>query len=419
MSVIEEPRARDERRELARLVFAELGAATGGIGQIHRAIADRAFRAIGPQGRVAELMHHAIAGGVYAGLRGAALAFGRVAEIAVDRGGAADAPPISATPRGALALGALTGLVGDTLERQGSALAQPMSVRLRGRPVALTADGLARAFPDAAPRLAVFVHGLMETERAWWLRTRDGGGTYGARLANDLGLTPVYVRFNSGRHISENGRELSRLLDDLVAAWPVAVGEIALVGHSMGGLVARSACHYGAQDDAPWTKRVRHVVSLGTPHFGAPLAQAVHVAGAALAAVPETRPFGAFLRRRSGGIRDLRHGSLVDEDWQGSDPDALRAAACREVPLLPGATHCFVTATLTPNPDHPLARLVGDTLVLVPSASGRSGARRVGFRDEDGLHVGATHHVALLNHPIVYERLRDWLATSPRELARG
>jgi hypothetical protein len=124
-----------------------------------------------------------------------------------------------------------------------------------------------------------------------------------------------------------------------------------------------------------------------------------------------------FLRRRSAGIRDLRHGSLVDEDWRGRDPEALRAAACKEVPLLPWATHCFVSATVTRDPNHPLGRLLGDTLVLVPSATGQGKTRRIPFRDEHGHHVGGTHHLALLNHPEVYERLRDWLATAPEALA--
>ena len=121
----------------------------------------------------------------------------------------------------------------------------------------------------------------------------------------------------------------------MVAAWPVAVEEIALVGHSMGGLVARSACHQAAEAGMALAGRVRHVVSLGTPHHGAPLKHGVHLAAHALHALPETRPFARFLRRRSAGIRDLRHGSLVDRDWEGCDPDALRAAACAEVPLLP------------------------------------------------------------------------------------
>ena len=146
----------------------------------------------------------------------------------------------------------------------------------------------------------------------------------------------MYVRYNSGRHISENGRSLSELMEELVAAWPVEVERIALVGHSMGGLVARSACCHAAEDGADWARLVRHSVSLGTPHMGAPLEQAVHVLSAGLAALPETRPFANFLRRRSGGIRDLRQGSLVDEDWRDCDPDALRGGRVRGGPAARG-----------------------------------------------------------------------------------
>ena len=96
------------------------------------------------------------------------------------------------------------------------------------------------------PRLAVFVHGLFETEHAW----RYGGGPrYGDRLP---GWTPVYVRYNSGRHISENGRSLAERARR-ARARSDEVEEIALVGHSMGGLVARSACHAGGD----WTRASR------------------------------------------------------------------------------------------------------------------------------------------------------------------
>ena len=308
----------------------------------------------------------------------------------------------------------IQGLRGDALEAESSALAQPMAVRAHGEVVPPERAPLARAFGAATPKLAVFVHGLMETERAWLL---GGTPTYGERLAHDGDYTPLYVRYNSGRHISENGLELSKLLDALVGEWPVPVKEIALVGHSMGGLVARSACFQANEEGAIWVRRVRHVVSLGTPHMGAPLEQMTHYASAALDRVPETRPFARFLRRRSAGIRDLRQGSLVDEDWRGRGPDALRAAACREVPLLEGASHCFVSATVTRSARHPVGRLIGDWLVLVPSASGRSRSRRIPFRAEDGLHVGKATHFALLNHPAVYAQLRDWLATSPRRVA--
>jgi pimeloyl-ACP methyl ester carboxylesterase len=340
-----------ELRALTRLAFAELGLGAGGIGEVHQAIADRAFSDDG----LAKTLHDAISGAVYAGVRGAATLTGHAASAVVPE--RAVAPP---------ALAVLNGLRGDVLEPP---LAIPMTLRVEGA---------------ESPRLAVFVHGLFETEHAW----RYGGGPrYGDRLP---GWTPVYVRYNTGRHISENGRTLAQELEALVAERDVE--QIALIGHSMGGLVARSACHVGGD----WTRLVTHVVSLGSPHTGAPLESAVHYAAHALGAVPETRPLSRFLRRRSAGIRDLRSGSLVDEDWKDRDPEALRAVACREVPLLDGARHCFVAATVTRRADHPVARMVGDWLVLEKSAS---------HRTQETLHVGGAHHLALLNHPAVYERL--------------
>jgi pimeloyl-ACP methyl ester carboxylesterase len=381
-----------------------------GIGGVHAGIAERVFRAVGPQGAAVRVIHDGISGGVYAGLKSASRAAGTGADALLSRREATEGPALSTHPKGALALAALNGLIGDRLERESSPLHVRLAIRVHGRPVPAEPEAVAEAFPDATPRIVVFLHGLMETEHAW----RYGGQeTYGARLRREIGATPVEVRYNTGRHVSANGRSLADELEALTQAWPVPVESVALVGHSMGGLAARSACHQAAERGDEWVRKVRHVVSLGTPHMGAPLEEAVHVAAAGLAALPETRPFGNFLRRRSAGIRDLRRGSLVDEDWQGRDPDALRAAACREVPLLDGATHCFVSATITDSDRHPVGRLIGDWLVLQPSASGRSRRRRIPFRDEDGLHVGGAHHLALLNHPAVYERLRGWLARPP------
>jgi pimeloyl-ACP methyl ester carboxylesterase len=391
-----------ELRALTTLGFDELARATGGIGSIQRAVSGRVFSAVGPGATLVRPVHQAITKGVYRGLgagtRAAGLAAGAVA-------GRRSGPPVSSTRAGSAVIAAITGLTGDRLEEEGSPLAQPMALRVKGEPVPLEPDALAEAFPNATPDIVVFLHGLMETEFSW-----GTGETYGTRLERDLGYTPMTVRYNSGLHISQNGRCLSELMDELVAAWPVEVERIALVGHSMGGLVARSACHRGAEDGAAWAQLVKTSVSLGTPHLGAPLEQAVHYLSAGLARLPETRPFANFLRRRSGGIRDLRQGSLVDEDWRDCDPDALRAAACAEIPLLEGATHCFISATVTRSDRHPVGRLIGDTLVLKPSATGRSRTRRIPFEEEFGMHLGGAHHFALVNHPAVYEKLRVWLA---------
>ena len=400
----------DELRALAVLAATEVGGAAGGIGGVHDAIAQRVFGALGASAEPVRRTHDTIAQGAYASVGAAAALGGAAAARLLALRDAGDGRAVSASPRGAVALGVLNGLYGDALEAAGSDPAEPLALRVRGRVVAPEGAALAAAYPGAGARIVVFLHGLMESEFAWRLGGRE---SYGVQLERDLGVTALDVRYNSGRHVSQNGRSLAELLEQVVAAWPAGVAQIALVGHSMGGLVARSAAHQAVEAGMAWPERVRHVVSLGSPHGGAPLAQGAHLAAHALHALPETRPFARFLRRRSAGIRDLRHGSLVDLDWDGHDPDALRAAACAEVPLLPGATHCFVAATVTRDARHPLGRVLGDWLVLAPSASGRGRTRAVPFREEDGLSVGGTHHIALLNHPAVYTALRSWLATPP------
>ncbi len=401
--------APNEVRALGALAFDELRRFPGAIRDMHLGIAERAFRGVGSAAMPVKLIHDELSNRAYGAIGAGAAGLGKVTDAVMERRGIGDGVSLSDTQGGSFGLAVLNGLIGDRLEREGSALAQKASVRIDGERIGLDEASLCDAFPGASPRLVVFMHGLTGDEFCWSWGGRDA---YGSRLAADLGWTAVYLRYNSGLHISENGREVGALLAQLVAAWPVEVQQIALVGHSMGGLVARSAAHQADQHERAWVKHVRQIISLGTPHLGAPLEQGAHVAAVALGKLPETRMLSSFLRRRSAGIRDLRHGSLVDEDWRGRDPEALHAVACKEVPLLPWATHYFVSASVTRNPSHPLGRLLGDILVLVPSARGRGRSRRIAFREEHGHHVGGTHHLALLNHPEVYHRLHGWLATT-------
>jgi pimeloyl-ACP methyl ester carboxylesterase len=287
-----------------------------------------------------------------------------------------------------------------------------MAVRVNGRDVALDAASLRRAFPDATPRLALFIHGLCETDDAWRLRAARSV-PYAERLRAELGYTPVFVRYNSGLHISHNGRALSALLDALTEHWPGEVAELALIGHSMGGLVARGACHYGM---GAWRERVRHVFMLGTPHKGAPLELGANAVCHAAARVPELRPFAAPIRVRSVGVKDLAYGYVVDADWEGHDPDAFWSNTGTVVPFLETATHYFVSASLTRDPDAPAGRLLGDLLVLRPSAwSQGATAQRLEFGVDQYAHVGGANHFHLLNHPAVYTQIRRWLsAGTPR-----
>ena len=246
-----------ELRAVSRLggqVFAGLVAR---IEQVHQVIAGRAFAPIGPAGAPARLIHDSVARGAYLAVRSGGLAAGTAG------GGAgyllgAGGQPAASRPAGNLALAALNAVAGDRLGPGLAPLAIAMAVRVDGRDVALTAGEVADAFPYAAPKMAVFVHGLAETENSW-RRRADQSAPYGDLLREEFGYTPVYVRYNTGRHVSGSGHELADLLGRLVAAWPRQVDEILLAGHSMGGLVIRSACHYGREASAAWAGRIRHV----------------------------------------------------------------------------------------------------------------------------------------------------------------
>src|SRR3954453_21212749 len=242
-----------------------------------------------------------------------------------------------------------------------------------------------------------------------------GRRTYGERLQDELSFTPVALRYNTGLRISQNGRGLARLLDDLVAGWPVAVEEIILVGHSMGGVVVRSACHYGEQDGRRWTNEVRHVFSLGSPHLGADLEKGVNILSWGFGRLPETRALAAFLNARSVGIKDLRYGACVDEDWcDCEDPDEFLRDRCTEVPFLADAHYYFIGAPLM---DGPVGAALGDLLVRIPSASGRGHGkgRRIPFDVDKGHELTGLTHMDLLNHPAVYQQMRDWITSAPTD----
>ena len=409
----------DEVDGVGRLARLTLRGGTDRIHEVHQGVAARAFHAVGPAGRPVEVVHDAISALTYSGVRLALGAGARaVGGVASLRAGGRD---LDADRPGRVALAILNGAHGDLLKREAPALALGMTVRVEGRAVAPETDALRAAFPGATGRLAVFLHGLTETEDSWGYGAQKHHGdpavTYGSRLREDLGMTPVYLRYNTGLHISDNGQALGDLLDALVSAWPVPVQDVVLVGHSMGGLVARSALHQaggGTADARSWTALVRDTVTLGSPHLGAPLERGVHRLAAQLARLPETRPLARVLTLRSVGIKDLRRGTLVEADWTGRDLDALTPGEHTHVPLHDGARHFVVLATLSRDPAGRLADLLGDLLVPPRSATGDTGDDdRLAFPPDHVHRLGGLNHLDLLNHPRVYEQIRRWLETRP------
>jgi pimeloyl-ACP methyl ester carboxylesterase len=409
----------DEIDGLGRLARVTLRGGTDRIHEVHQGIAGRVFAAVGPAGRPVQVAHDALTGFGYSSVRVAlgvgARAAGGLASLRADGRDWDTGRP------GRVALAILNGAHGDLLQREAPALALDMTVRVDGRAVPPESAALREAFPGATGRLAVFLHGLTESEDSWGFGAERHHGdrtvTYGSRLRRDLGLTPVYLRYNTGLHISENGRALDALLRALVDAWPLPVQDVVLVGHSMGGLVARSALHQaggGTPDAHGWTHLVRDTVTLGSPHLGAPLERGVHRLTAQLARLPETRPLAQLLTLRSVGIKDLRRGTLVEADWTGRDLDALTPGEHTHVPLHDGARHFVVLVTLSRNPEGRLADLLGDLLVPPRSAAGDTGDDdRLAFPPDHVHRIGGLHHFDLLDHPLIYSRIRSWLEDRP------
>ena len=335
------------------------------------------------------VLHRGIAGAVYGGL-GLAL---RAASKGFDKASAVAprAPRLEDDPRGRFVSSAVNGLIGDRLVRERPQMAIPMGVRRRGADVPLDRASLSEAFPNATGRLVFFLHGLCENE-AYWNFHRDRTGTTYAEMLRGLGWTPVMLRANTGLGLRENGVALAALGQRLVEEWPVEVTRIALVGHSLGGLVIRAAGAVASDVVEPWSGRVSDVITLGTPHLGAPIAKGVGHGSRGLGRLPETAAFGRILDWRSQGVHDLVVGLAED------------------VAPLPHARYHLVAATLTSSQRHPVGHVVGDLLVRPPSAYGRDRSGRTLFPDGNVLHVGRTDHFGLLNHPRVHQAMRDWLA---------
>ena len=341
---------------------------------------------------------------VYRGVRGAFHLTGKgVGAAAALIDGKADERPVSRGREAAVA--ALNGVVGDHLVDTGNPLSLKMRFRRDGRPLTLDKPALAEAFPDATGKVAVLLHGLCMSDLQWTRQNHD----HGAALAHELGYTPVYLSYNSGLHISTNGRAFAEALEALVAEWPVEIDDFVIVGHSMGGLVARSACRIGEEAGHSWRKKLNKLVFLGTPHHGAPLERIGNWVDVMLGKTTYAAPFSRLGKIRSAGVTDLRYGNLLDEDWEGRDRFAREPDTRRPVPL-PKGVACYAIAAASPGALKD--RLLGDGLVPVASALGHHKDPTRAIRFPAGRHWVAceTGHLDLLSRRDVYERIAGWLA---------
>jgi pimeloyl-ACP methyl ester carboxylesterase len=313
----------------------------------------------------------------------------------------------ASSPRRDALVAALNGVVGDHLEAQANPLRIRMQFRHQGQKLALNPESLAQTYPALSSKILVLVHGSSLSDRQWLRKEHD----HGLALAQALDLSPVYLHYNSGRAIAANGQDFSDLLEGLVRAWPVPVTELLVLGHSMGGLVSRSALYYGQQQHKSWIEHLQKMVFLGTPHQGASLERIGSYLDLVLTAIPYTRPLARLGKIRSAGVTDLRYGTIRAEDREVPRGLTIPQDPRSAVPL-PLDVACYSIAAVRGEATAKRSsRNKGDGLVSVRSALGqhRDPAKHLHF-PESHTHIAyGNSHLDLLNDPDVYAKVKSWL----------
>ena len=385
--------------------------ATLGVARIAEGVHQSVWRTMGAPAGKAPGQTRGVTGLVYQSVLGLTTLVGKGLDSALLRlepwlARMDEGPTLS--PQREAVLAALNGVMGDRLLEGQNSLATPMTLRYQG--VALDWQALA-PMPEISGKVLLLIHGLCMNDLQWTPQPGTDSVNQGAVLASELGYTPVYLRYNSGLHVSQNGRELAHQLEQLLLHWRLPVQEISVLAHSMGGLLMRSAVYYAQTAGLLWPAHLKNIVFLGTPHHGAPLERAGNWVDVILGSTPYTRPFARLAQLRSAGITDLRYGHVLDADWQGHE--RFRRQPDQRQPLpLPVGVVCYAVAATTAAKRSLLAdRLVGDGLVPLHSALGRHDdpQRTLAFAKSAQLIVYRTGHMALLGSPAVTRQLVLWL----------
>ena len=312
------------------------------------------------------------------------------------------------SPAREILLAVVNGVVGDHLEASENPLALQMTFRYQNQILPMDREAMSAAIPDARNHVLVLVHGLCMNDLQW---SREGY-SHADEVAKTLNATVIHLRYNSGRHISQNGREFSAALELLLAHWPNKVTALTLLTHSMGGLVTRSACHYGMQKNHAWLRKLKNVVFLGTPHHGAPLERHGNLFQRAVGVIPFAAPLARLGMLRSAGVTDLRYGALVDEDWNSRGRFDHAPDDRSIVTLPPGVRYFAAAATLGKTLGDTKDTLLGDGLVPVDSALGKhpESERCLYFSPSNQALFYEHSHWDLLYRREVGTQILQWLA---------
>lgn len=307
-------------------------------------------------------------------------------------------------------LSVANGIVGDTFQKKKSRLSIPMEFFAEGKPLPLTKIALAGMNLPQTGKISILTHGSCASETSWGFKG-NSSKNYGLLLQKDAGFTPFFVRYNSGLHISTNGKLFSALLEKLVRSYPVPVTDIILIGHSMGGLIYRSACHYGENEKKKWVRLTRKIFYLGSPHRGTHFEKFGKLTTTVLYQIPNltTKWLARFIDLRSNGIKDMRHGYIIDDDWQHDQAEKLFYRHQNKTPLLKSADHYLICSTLSKKAGSTMGRFFGDGLVHPASGTGQGlFSENIPFLKQHCKILPGLSHQNLSKSPRVYRQIKTW-----------
>lgn len=382
--------------ELSRLGIKGIVGLTDMVESLHR----RIHPLIGVRAKTQPERLPGISGSVYNNIRTITSLIGKSIEAPLDAiTQALHTNPDSRTSQAMLS--ALNGAIGDHLLATQNPLAISMQLRKNGQ--ALNRSELMALIEKNSGKLLILIHGLCMNDLQW----RQDEHDHGVKLAEELGLSVVYLHYNTGRHISDNGQDLAELLHSLSKLSSQTM-KMYILAHSMGGLVARSAIEYAKTVDYSWPNTLKKLIFLGTPHHGAPLEKAGNWLDLVLANHHYSLPFARLAKGRSAGITDLRYGNLQKSDWHNVDRFDNSGDQRSPIPL-PTGVQCFAVATSATNSP---SGFLGDGLVTIKSALGQHEQPTFNLCfEEKRTWVGTNiNHMQLLSDAKVYQILKHWLA---------
>ena len=304
-------------------------------------------------------------------------------------------------------LSVLNGVIGDYLEEKENPLKITMQFRYQSKTLAIDPKSINVAYPKVNGKILLMIHGACMNDLQWTRKDHN----HGEIIATELNKTPIYLKYNSGLHISSNGKNLNNLLEELVKNWPVPIEELVIIAHSMGGLVSRSALYYGEQNQKKWTQHVKKIVFLGTPHHGSYVERTGNYLDLILESIHYTKPFARLGKIRSAGVTDLRYGNLIDEDWKDDHRFEIKNDKRRNIQLSKQIEFYTIAAVVGNETTSLSTQILGDTLVDVKSALGqhKNPDKNLNFKKENIWISYDSNHLDLISNPKILNKIKVWL----------